>query len=99
MFAGLREFAGAFFAWWGPATSAVPMTGDFPWRNSYAAFMIGPAVVGAACAIRHTGVSRYVGWVAAPICFAGAVFSTSRAAIAVVAVGWFAVGLVVLRAP
>ena len=30
MFAGLREFAGAFFAWWGHGTSEVPMNGDFP---------------------------------------------------------------------
>jgi hypothetical protein len=97
--AGMREFAGAFFAWWGHGTSAVSMNGDFPWRNSYAAFLVAPAVLGAACAVRGRGPLRYLGWVAAPVCLAGVVFSTSRAALAVVIVGWLAVGVFAFRAP
>ncbi|MFL6240726.1 MAG: O-antigen ligase family protein [Actinomycetes bacterium] len=99
LFAGMREFAGAFFAWWGHGTSAVPMTGDFPWRNSYAGFLVAPAVLGAAVAVRNTGAIRLFGWVAAPLCLAGVVFSTSRAAIAAVLTGWFLLGLLALRRP
>jgi hypothetical protein len=99
LFAGMREFAGAFFAWWGHGTSNVPMNGDFPWRNSYAAFLIGPAVLGVAAAARARGPLRLLGWVAAPMCAAGVVFSTSRAAMAMVVAGWVAVGCYVLRAP
>jgi O-antigen ligase len=89
--AGVEQFGAAFLPWWGGRDSSAQMTGTFYWHNPYAAFLLPGAILGLGLALRGERPWRLVGWVSAPLCTAGVVFSSSRATLAVLAAGWVAV--------
>ena len=96
---GLAEFAAGWLAWWGGENPAEPMIGTFYWHNQFAAFLLAPALIAIALAVwpRRPGVAA--GWVVAPICSAGILFSTSRATLGLLVVGWLVAGVVALARP
>ena len=90
--AGLAQFAEAWVPWWGGGVSGRAMIGTFYWHNQFAAFLLPPAVIGLALALWRVPPVRAVGWVVTPLCAAGVVLSTSRAALAALIGGWVVVG-------
>ena len=76
--AGLVEFWEAFLPWWGGGHPETAMSGTFYWWNPFAAFLLPGALLGAALAIAGRQTWRTLGWLAAPMCAAGIVFSSSR---------------------
>lgn len=89
----LDQFAQGFLAWWGGRDPHKEMIGTFFWHNQYAAFLLPGVIIGAALAVFATRQHRWIGFVTAPVCLAGIVYSTSRATM-MLAVG----GLVVVAA-
>ena len=85
--AGAYQFAQAFLPWWGHRDPATEMTGTFYWHNPYAAFLLPAAVLGLALVVQHRSPWRMAGWISAPLCVAGIVFSSSRATMAALVVG------------
>jgi O-antigen ligase len=94
--AGLIEFMEAFLPWWGGGRPEAPMSGTFYWWNPFAAFLLPGALLGAAMAIAGVRTWRAVGWLSAPMCAVGIIFSSSRMSVALLAAGYVALGLVVL---
>ncbi|HTD76050.1 MAG TPA: O-antigen ligase family protein [Chloroflexota bacterium] len=96
---GMAQFATGWLAWWGGENPAQPMIGSFYWHNQFAAFLLAPAIIAKALAVwpRRPGVAA--GWFVAPICSAGILFSTSRATLGLLVVGWLAAGVVALLRP
>jgi hypothetical protein len=86
--AGLYEFSQSFTAWWGSRSAATEMSGTFYWHNPYAAFLLPGALLGIGLVLTRRSPWTIVGWVTTPICTAGIVFSSSRATMAVVVVGF-----------
>jgi hypothetical protein len=86
--AGLYEFEQAFEPWWGSRNPSGQMTGTFYWHNPYAAFLLPGAVLGLGLIASGRRPWTLVGWVSAPLCTAGVVFSSSRATIATLVVAW-----------
>lgn len=89
--AGLLQFSDSWLAWWGGADPSRPMLGTFYWHNQYAAFLLVPALLGVALAVWPRRPVGVVGWVVAPLCSAGVLFSTSRATIGLLVGGWVAI--------
>ncbi|HTY72448.1 MAG TPA: O-antigen ligase family protein [Actinomycetes bacterium] len=90
--AGLVEFGLGFEAWWGGGGSAPgPMVGTFYWWNPYAAYLVAPALLGLALVLAGRRPWRAAGWLATPFAVSGVVFSSSRASLAVLLVGWVVV--------
>jgi O-antigen ligase len=86
--AGLLEVCWAFPAWWAGGLSAPgPMVGTFYWWNPYAAYLLAPALLGLNLAVSGP---RWVavGWLTTPLAVAGIAFSSSRATVACLLVGW-----------
>ena len=97
--AGLAEFGWGFIAWWGGGDdSPLPMVGTFFWWNSYAAYLLAPALLGLALVVVGKRPWRSAAWIATPFVVAGMVLSTSRATLACLAVGWLIVGVVLVIA-
>jgi O-antigen ligase len=102
--AGLYQFSQAFLPWWGSRNAATEMSGTFYWHNPYAAFLLPAAIIGLGLVVAGRSPLRLVGWCAAPVGAAGVVFSSSRAALGALVVGWaLVIGLSLLarrnRAP
>jgi len=95
--ASLVQFSEAFLPWWGGRDPAIAMTGTFYWHNPYAAFLIPGAVLGLGLAHANEKPWRFVGWFGAPLCVAGVVFSSSRAALGVLALAWVVTAAIVVR--
>lgn len=96
--AGFYEFTQSFIAWWGGGAASARMVGTFYWHNPFAAYLLAPALLALGLAVWRVRPVRLVGWLAAPFLVAGVVYSTSRASMAVLAVGWLAVGAVATKA-
>jgi O-antigen ligase len=94
---GMLQFSDAFLPWWGSRNSTSEMSGTFFWHNPYAAFLLPGALLGAAFVVSGHQTARWIGWVAAPACAAGIVFSSSRASLAVLVVAWIALAVVLVR--
>jgi O-antigen ligase len=88
--AGLLQFAEGFLAWWGGQDPARPMVGTFYFWNPFAAFLLPGALLGVALAVAGNRPWRLIGWLAAPLCAAGVVFSSSRASTALLIAGMVA---------
>lgn len=86
--AALYQFEQAFVPWWGSRNAATEMSGTFYWHNPYAAFLLPGALLGVGLILLRRRPWSLVGWLSTPICTAGIVFSSSRATMAVLAVGW-----------
>lgn len=86
--AGLYEFSQSFTAWWGSRSAATEMSGTFYWHNPYAAYLLPGALLGVGLVLTRRSPWNLVGWISTPICTAGIVFSSSRATMAVVVVGF-----------
>ncbi len=84
--AGLYQFEQAFLPWWGSRNPSVQMAGTFYWHNPYAAFLLPSAVLGLGLIVTGRRPYTLVGWLSAPLCTAGIVFSSSRATIAALVV-------------
>jgi hypothetical protein len=89
MAAGGIQFFWSFIPWWGGTSASVAMEGTFYWHNQFAAFLLAPALLGFSSIAANRSPWRLVGWLVTPFAVAGIVYSTSRAALAVLAVGWF----------
>ena len=96
---GLLQFSAGWLAWWGGEDPATPMVGTFYWHNQFAAFLLAPAIISIALAVwpRRPGV--IAGWVVAPICSAGILYSTSRATLGLLGLGWIAAAAVAIICP
>jgi hypothetical protein len=90
--AGVVQFGWALVPWWGHGTSEAPMIGTFYWHNQYAAFLLAPALLGLGLLLANRSPWRLAGGVGAVVASTGVVYSSSRAALAALAVGWVAVG-------
>jgi O-antigen ligase len=88
---GVAQFAWALVPWWGGGDAANPMVGTYFWHNQLAVALLLPALLGLALAVSGRRPWRAAGWLAAPLCVAGLVLSTSRATTACLVVGWVAV--------
>jgi len=88
---GVAEFGWALVPWWGGRDPSQPMVGTYYWHNQLAVALLLPALLGAALAVAGRRPWRAAGWVAAPLCAAGVVLSTSRATTACLLAGWIAV--------
>lgn len=87
-FAGLLEVCWAFPAWWAGGLSAPgPMVGTFYWWNPYAAYLLAPALLGLNLAVSGPRWAA-VGWLTTPFAVAGIAFSSSRATLACLVIGW-----------
>jgi O-antigen ligase len=86
--AGLLQFSDGWLAWWGGSDPSRPMLGTFYWHNQYAAFLLVPALLGVALSAWPRRPVTVLGWVVAPLCSAGVLFSTSRATIGLLVGGW-----------
>jgi O-antigen ligase len=89
---GILQFGWAFLPWWGSGDPAHGMVGTYYWKNQYAAALLAPAVLGLALAVLNRRPWRTIGWVAAPLAVTGTFLSASRAALAVLVLGWVVVG-------
>lgn len=96
--AAIEQFTQAFLPWWGGRDPGARMTGTFYWHNPFAAFLLPGALLGLVLVVRRQRPVAAVGWVAAPLATAGVVLSTSRATLAVLALGAVAVTGLSLRA-
>jgi len=94
---GLVQFSDAFLPWWGSGNATNQMTGTFFWHNPYAAFLLPAAIIGAAFVTTGHQSARWIGWVAAPACTAGIVFSSSRATLAVLVAAWLSLAVALVR--
>lgn len=97
LLAAVHEFTLAFLPWWGGRDPARKMIGTFYWHNPFAAFLLPAAVLALAFVVRGVRPWALVGWVAAPLCAAGIVFSTSRSTLGVLALGWLVVVVALVR--
>ena len=88
LLAGIDQFGQAFLAWAGGGSSANAMTGTFYWHNPFAAFLLPPALAALAVAAHGASRLRAAAWVSAPLCVAGIVYSTSRATLGALLIGW-----------
>ena len=88
---GVAQFGWALVPWWGGRDPSQPMVGTYYWHNQLAVALLLPALLGAALAVAGRRPWRAAGWVAAPLCAAGVVLSTSRATTASLLAGWVAV--------
>ncbi len=95
--AGMAQFAQSFLPWWGGEDPSRPMTGTFYWWNPYAAFLLPGALLGIGLIVRGERPWRLVGWVAAPTCSAGIVFSSSRTTSVLLVIGTLALLLMCLE--
>ncbi|BEP16056.1 hypothetical protein acdb102_43670 [Acidothermaceae bacterium B102] len=91
--AAVAQVAWSMIAWVGGGDPGVELVGTFYWHNQLAAFLLAPAVLGAGLAAVGTGPLRLAGTVTAVLSTAGVVLSTSRATMALLALGWLAAGL------
>ena len=87
----VAQFGWALVPWWGGADPSRPMVGTYDWHNQFAAALLAPALVGFALVLGGRRPWRAAGWVAAPLAVAGVVLSSSRATVALLAVGWVVV--------
>jgi len=85
---GLEQFSQAYLPWWGSGSVATQMTGTFYWHNQFAAFMLATGLVAGVLAVRGAGPIQRAGWLVAPWCVAGLLFSGSRASLAILALTW-----------
>jgi O-antigen ligase len=86
--AGFEQFSQAWLPWWGGEDATRPMLGTFYWHNQYGAFSAAVALLGGGLAVVGTGRIRLLGGLTAAFCLAGTVLSTSRATMALTALGW-----------
>ena len=93
----LDQFAQSFLAWWGGRDPSKPMVGTFYWHNQYAAFLTTGAMLGAGLTALTRGPVRRLGWIVTPLCVSGVIFSTSRAAMALVVVGFLCLAALSVR--
>lgn len=88
---GVAQFGWALVPWWGDQDPSQPMVGTYFWHNQLAVALLLPALLGAALAIVGDRPWRSAGALAAPLCAAGVVLSTSRATMGCLVVGWVVV--------
>jgi hypothetical protein len=81
--AGPLEFAWAFTPWWAGGDGGAAMVGTFYWHNQYATYLVVSGVVGLAVALENERPWRVVGWLSVAAAYAGTIYSTSRASLAV----------------
>ncbi len=94
---GLEQMSQAWLPWWSSQDVTTKMLGTFFWHNQFAGFVGAVAAVAAVAAVRGEGVARTVGWVVAPLCSCGVLFSASRASIGLLALCWFVLAARALR--
>lgn len=76
----MDAFSRAWLPWWGGRDPAIPMIGSFYWHNPFAAYVLVGAIIGVAVVVLSPwSRGSLIGWLAAPLCVAGVVLSTSRA--------------------
>ena len=92
----LDQFAQGFLAWWGGLDIYRPMLGTFYWHNQFGAFMLPGFLLGSALAVYGHRVERVIGFICAPACAAGLLYSASRASMLVAGLGL--IGLVLSAA-
>ncbi len=79
---GPLEFAWAFTPWWAGGEGGAAMVGTFYWHNQYATYLVVSGLVGLAVALENERPWRVVGWLSVAAAYAGTIYSTSRASLA-----------------
>ena len=95
--AGLDQLTQALVPWWGGQDPSALLIGTFYWHNPFAAFLLPPALLAFGLVTWRSRPWQLVGWVAAPLCTAGIVLSSSRAVLAVLVLGWAGIGAAAIR--
>jgi O-antigen ligase len=96
LLATLEEFNVAFTAWHGGVDPRIPMSGSFYWYNQFATFMIPGGVIGAALWLGRRGPMSFLGLLTAVLAAIGVFYSTSRASLACLLLGFLLVGFLYL---
>jgi O-antigen ligase len=84
---GVLQFTKGWLQWWGGGDPAQPFVGTFYWHNQSGICLAVASVLAALLVVARRRPWAHLGWVAAPICAAGTLFSTSRASQLVVVLG------------
>lgn len=82
------EFAEAWLPWWGGESAAKPMIGTFYWHDPFAAFLLAGTMLGCWFWVQGRRIPALLGLVALVLGTTGVVYSTSRAALACLVVGF-----------
>ena len=95
----LDQFSQGFLAWWGGRDPHHLMLGTFYWHNQFAAFLLPGVIIGASLAVFGGRIDRIIGFVSAPVCLAGVIYSASRASMVIALAGLLTVAVVAVLAP
>ena len=78
--ATLFEFAKGFVQWWASGSADHIFVGTFYWHNQTGVFLVMGVALGLMLVDQPSPVVAGLGWLAVPLCSAGVVYTTSRAA-------------------
>lgn len=76
--AAAAQFTQGWLPWWGLQDQARLFQGTFYWHNQAGIFLAAGALLGFAVVAQGRSPLRPLGWVVAPLCTAGTVYTTSR---------------------
>jgi len=82
------EFMSGWLSWWGGKDPTAAMQGTFYWHNPFAAFLVPGGLIGLALWIWRERVIALLGLVSFALATVGVVYSTSRASLAIFALGF-----------
>lgn len=97
--AGGMEFAQGWLPWWGGQDTTKLFEGTFYWHNQAGIFLAAGALLAFAVVAAGFRPLSMLGWVAAPLCSAGVLFTTSRGAELALAIGVLLLSGVTLVSP
>ena len=95
---GLLQFQQGFAGWWGHGDPDTLMVGTFFWHNQFAIYVAASSIIAMSLAITRVRLFRVVALACATVTGAGVVFSTSRASLALLVLGWLCLAPLALRA-
>lgn len=97
--AGGLQFAHGWLPWWGLQDQGRLFQGTFYWHNQAGIFLAAGALVGYLVVLANRRPLVPLGWVVAPLCTAGVVYTTSRGSQLGLALGVVLLAVVALAVP
>lgn len=97
--AGGLQFAHGWLPWWGLQDQGRLFQGTFYWHNQAGIFLAAGALVGYVVVLANRRPLVPLGWVVAPLCTAGVVYTTSRGSQLALVLGLVLLAAVALGVP